>query len=119
MAGADNIRLQIELLETAIKAKKAGLPDDLIVLTYDSTQVEAAKQDVLERFGTTEEVVEAAGSEVIVAAFDWCAGRGVGITDSRDPAIPEAIKESVETFHRGNHVKVVRGTAQQENTESE
>jgi len=109
MAATDNIRRQIEVVEAAIKAKKSGMPDELVVLTYDSTQVDAAKQEVLAQYETTEEAVEAAGSDFVVGAFDWCNGRGVGLTDSRDERIPEAIRESVETFHKGRHVVGVRG----------
>ena len=119
MAATDNIRRQIEVVEAAIKAKQSGLPDDLIVLTYDSTQVEEAKKDVLERYDTTEEAAEAAGTEFFVGAFDWCAGRSVGLTASDDKRIPEAIRESVEMFHKGRQVRPVRGSTQPENKEDE
>lgn len=115
MSMADNILRRLDTLESALTLKKNGVPDQLIALCYsDKPQdIEEAKAQMLNRYDVkSEEVLEAAGSSIEVAAFSWAAGRGVGITSNVDPRIPEPIRDQTMAHHRGKEIAPVIGTQQ-------
>jgi hypothetical protein len=89
MALADNFLRQIEVLEKALAAKKSGLPEALVVLTYSDhpQHIEDATQRVFARYGVDRDIVEAAHSRVVTCPLPWAAGRSIGVSSRNDPRI--------------------------------
>lgn len=99
MALADNFLRQIETLEKALAAKKSGLPETLVVLTYSDhpQHIEDATQRVFARYGVDRDIVEAAHSRVVTCALPWAAGRKVGITSRNDSRVMNELRGNTST----------------------
>lgn len=94
MAQADNFLRQIETLEKALAAKKSGLPETLVVLTYSDhpQHIEDATQRVFARYGVDREIIEAAHSRVVTCSLPWAAGRTLGITTRNDSRVMSELR---------------------------
>lgn len=99
MALADNFLRQIETLEKALAAKKSGLPETLVVLTYSDhpQHIEDATQRVFARYGVDREIIEAAHSRVVTCSLPWAAGRKVGIRSLNDSRVMSELRGNTST----------------------
>ena len=100
MALADNFLRQIEVLEKALSAKRSGLPERLVVLTYSDhpQHIEDATQRVFARYDVDRDIVEAAGSQIVITALPWAASRKVGINSRNDDRVMNELRGDMNTL---------------------